>query len=72
MLGKRYIGEIYADGHRLTDPNGWLSGVADNNKHQVIKWLHHYIESTLVPMWIAEHKVEFHIFDRATNEKIII
>lgn len=72
MLGARFTGEIYADGKRLTDPNVWLTGVADNNKHQVMKWLHHYVESTLVPKWIAEHQVEFHILDRKTNELIII
>ena len=72
MLGVRFVGEIYTDEKRLTDPNGWLTGVADNNKRQVIKWLSHYIESTLVPKWIAEHKVEFHILDRETNETIII
>lgn len=72
MLGARFVGEIYADGKRLTDPDGWLTGVAENTKHDVLKHLHNYVECKLVPRWIAEHNVEFHILDRKTNETIVI
>ena len=72
MLGARYVGELFADGKRLTDPDGWLTGVADNSKAAVMRSLHSYIEAKLVPMWIAEHHVEFHILDRQTNQTIVI
>lgn len=72
MLGARFVGEIYADGKRLTDPNGWLTGVSENTKHGVMKYLHSYVNTVLVPRWIAEHHVEFHILDRKTNETIVI
>lgn len=72
MLGARYTGEIYADGKRLTDPDGWLTGVADGSKAAVMRHLHHYVDMKLVPRWIAEHHVEFHILDRKTNKKIVI
>ena len=72
MTGARFEGEIYADGKRLTDPDGWLTAVADNTKHAVIKDLKKYVELRLFPKWIVEHNVEFHILDRKTNEIIVI
>lgn len=72
MLGARFVGEIYTDGKRLDDPDGWLTGVADSSKAAVMRHLHLYVESKLVPRWIAEHHVEYHILDRQTNETIVI
>ena len=72
MLGARFVGEIYADGERLTDPDGWLTGVAENTKCGVIRHLRNYVTEKLIPRYIAEHNVEFHILDRKTNEIITI
>ena len=72
MLGARFVGEVYADGKRLTDPDGWLTGVAENTKHGVMKHLHNYVYEKLVPAYISEHHVEYHIIDRITGETIII
>ena len=70
MLGARYTGILYVDGQAFY--NQLINGVADNSKKAVIKELHDMVINHLLPEWMAEHKVEYHITDRKTKETIII
>lgn len=72
MLGSRFIGELFVDGKRYTDPDGWLTGVSDNRMANVVKLLDSYVNEKLLRLWMAEHKVEFHITDRKLNQTHII
>lgn len=72
MLGARFTGEIFVDSKRWDDPDGWLTGVTDNNKRSVIRSLDLYVRTKLLPRWMAEHRLEFHITDRDNGETIII
>lgn len=70
MLGSRFTGIIFVDGKEFH--NELIDGVADNTKKKVFTELHKQMMNYLVPQWIAQHKVEFHITDRQTNKTFIL
>lgn len=68
MLGARFTGVLIVDGTEFH--NDLIAGVADNNKHNVIKALKHQVDMYMVPKWMAEHNVTYRITDRLSNKTI--